>query len=64
VCFWRFETLSGGPGRKCARDGGLTPKKLAAREWPRLETAERFARGEKPRDATSELRGGKRQVEK
>jgi len=49
---------------RCARDGGLTPKKLAAREWPRLETAERFARGEKPRDATSGLRGGKRQVEK
>ncbi|GGU32962.1 hypothetical protein GCM10010289_62740 [Streptomyces violascens] len=47
-----------------AQGGGLTQGKQAAREQVRLETAERFARGERTRDIACGLRAGERQVEK
>src|SRR3954471_25093246 len=47
-----------------AQGGGLTPRKQAAREQVRLESAERFARGEKTRDIACGLLAGERQAEK
>lgn len=42
----------------------MTPKEQAKRERVRLEAAERFARGDTTEDIATDLRGGKRQVEK